>query len=127
VIPDSTCGIPSIAAAYSLTWPWFPKTLGYVTVWPAGQTQPVVATMNSPDGRIKSNAAIVAAGSQGAVSVFATDETDVILDINGYFVPAGAAGPGLLVQSTRSLPIPKSNCGVPVTARFPFSARTRRI
>ena len=41
--------------------------------------------MNSPDGRIKANAAIVPAGTQGAVSVYVTDTTDVILDIDGYF------------------------------------------
>jgi hypothetical protein len=54
-------------------------------MWPTGQSQPVVSTLNSIDGRIKSNAAIVPAGTGGAVSVFATNTTDVILDINGYF------------------------------------------
>ena len=37
---------------------------------------------------IKSNAAIVPAGTGGAISAFATNDTDVILDINGYFVAA---------------------------------------
>ena len=46
--------------------------------------------MNSPDGRIKANAAIVPAGTNGAVSVFVTDTTDVILDIDGYFAPPGS-------------------------------------
>ena len=41
--------------------------------------------MNS-DGRTKANAAIVPAGAGGAVSVYVSDTTDVILDINGYFV-----------------------------------------
>ena len=44
--------------------------------------------MNSPDGRVKANAAIVPAGYQGAVSVFVTNTTNVILDIDGYFEPA---------------------------------------
>ena len=39
--------------------------LGYLTVWPTGQTQPVASTLNSLDGRIKSNAAIVPAGEGG--------------------------------------------------------------
>ena len=38
------------------------------------------------DGRIKANAAIVPAGTGGAISVYATDTTDFVLDINGYFV-----------------------------------------
>ena len=91
-IPSGACGIPSSAGAYSLNVAVVPKkTLGYVTVWPAGQSQPVVATLTSLDGRIRSNAAIVAAGSGGAISVFATDDTDVILDINGYFNGTGGA------------------------------------
>ena len=90
-MPNSLCGIPSTAAAYSLNVAVVPKVhLGYLTVWPAGQSQPLVATLNSLDGRIKSNAAIVPAGVNGAISVFATDTTDVILDINGYFVPGNA-------------------------------------
>ena len=51
------------------------------------ETRPVASTLNS-DGRIKSNATIVPAGTGGAVSVFATNTTDVVLDIDGYFVPA---------------------------------------
>lgn len=33
------------------------------------------------------NAAIVPAGEGAAISVFVTDQTHVILDINGYFAP----------------------------------------
>src|SRR5579864_2688379 len=83
VIPESSCGIPSTAGAYSLNVAVVPKkTLGYITVWPSGQAQPPVATLTSLDGRIRSNAAIVPAGTGGAISVFATDDTDVIIDIN---------------------------------------------
>jgi hypothetical protein len=92
VIPNSACDIPATAGAYSLNVAVVPKkTLGYVTVWPAGQSQPTVATLTSLDGRVRSNAAIVAAGANGAISVFATDDTDVILDINGYFNSSSAA------------------------------------
>jgi hypothetical protein len=43
--------------------------------------------MNSTDGRIKANAAIVPAGApSGSVSVYVTDTVDVVLDIDGYFV-----------------------------------------
>ncbi len=46
-------------------------------------------------GRIKANAAITAAGTNGGVSVFATDTTQLILDINGYFEPGGMSSSGL--------------------------------
>lgn len=93
VIPSSVCGIPSTAGAYSVNVAVVPKTtLGYITVWPTGQTQPVVATLTALDGQVRSNAAIVAAGTGGAISVFATDDTDVIVDVNGYFnSPGGEA------------------------------------
>jgi hypothetical protein len=142
VIPNSTCGIPSTAAGYSMNVAVVPRgTLGFLTLWPSGQSQPLVATLNSIDGRVKSNAAIVPAGSNGAVSVFATDTTDVILDINGYFVVGNSAnvlafypvtpcrvadtrnpttplgGPSLAAQSTRSFPILASPCGLPASAQ----------
>ena len=145
VIPNSACGIPSTAAGYSLNVAVVPRgTLGFLTLWPSGQSQPLVATLNSIDGRVKSNAAIVPAGSpgsNGAVSVFATNTTDVVLDINGYFVPGNNAsalafypltpcriadtrnstgplgGPSLAARSTRSFPILASSCGLPANAR----------
>ena len=43
--------------------------------------------MNSFDGSVVANAAIVPAGTNGAVSIYVTDRTQVILDINGYFAP----------------------------------------
>ncbi len=82
------CNIPTSAAAYSLNVTVVPRgRLGYLTIWPTGEAQPFVSTMNSPDGRVKANAAIVPAGTQGAVSVYVTQTTDVILDIDGYFAP----------------------------------------
>ncbi len=82
------CNIPTTAAAYSLNVTVVPPApLGYLTIWPTGESQPLVSTMNSLDGRIKANAAIVPAGSQGAVSVFVSNTTDVVLDIDGYFAP----------------------------------------
>ena len=142
VISDSSCGVPATARAFSLNVAVVPSgPLGYLTVWPAGQTRPGVATLNSLDGRIKSNAAIVPAGLGGAISVYSTNDTGVVLDINGYFVdatdPSALAfypvtpcrvvdtrlaagplgGPDLLAGQTRSFPIQSSSCGLPSTAQ----------
>ena len=68
-----------------------PGPLGYLTIWPTGENQPIVSTLNSVDGRVKANAAIVPAGYQGAVSVFVSNTTDVVLDIDGYFAPASSS------------------------------------
>jgi len=141
VVPNSACGIPSIATGYSMNVAVVPRgALGYLTVWPSGQSQPLVATLTS-DGRIKSNAAIIPAGSGGAISIFATDLTDVVLDINGYFVPSTSTnalafypvtpcriadtrnangpfgGPSLTGGAKRTFPILSSSCGIPSTAQ----------
>lgn len=134
---NPNCHIPSTAAAYSLNVTVVPQgTLNYLTIWPTGQGQPVVSTLNSYDGRIKANAAIVPAGAGGPVSVYVTDTTDVILDIDGYFSaagsellqfypltpcrvvdtrqgsqqPSGLGPPFLQTMETRDLPILSSPC-----------------
>jgi endo-1,4-beta-xylanase len=85
-IPQSGCGIPATAQAYSLNVTVVPPApLSYLTLWPAGQPQPLVSTLNAFQGQVVANAAIVPAGDLGAVNVFVTHPTDVILDINGYF------------------------------------------
>src|ERR1019366_10202879 len=89
-----TCKIPTTAAAYSLNVTLVPIQNGpvsYLTIWPAGEDQPVVSIMNSLDGRIKANAAIVPAGYQEAVSVFVSNTTNVVIDIDGYFAPASGS------------------------------------
>jgi len=128
------CNIPGTAAAYSLNVTVVPSgLLGYLTIWPAGLAQPNISIMNSLDGRTKANAAIVTAGTNGAVSVFASDTTDVILDISGYFTAPGAqtsqfyaltpcrmidtrspdgelGGPYLSGQQQRNFPVLDSSC-----------------
>jgi uncharacterized repeat protein (TIGR03803 family) len=89
---EGGCNIPDTAAAYSLNVTVVPQgPLGYLTIWPTGEGQPVVSTMNSVDGRVKADAAIVPAGSSGEVSVYVTNTTDVILDIDGYFAPVSSS------------------------------------
>ncbi len=146
-IPLSSCNIPPSAVAYSLNVTVVPRagTLGFLTVWPTGVSQPLVSTLNSLDGSILANAAIVPAGTNGSINAYATNDTDLIIDINGYFVPpatgtlqfypltpcrvldtrntAGAfGGPSLAAGGSRSFAIPSSSCGVPgVAAAYSFN------
>jgi hypothetical protein len=101
----------------------------------------VVSTLNS-DGRVKANATITPAGASGGVSVYASDATQFILDIDGYFVPAGTStsgleffpltpcriadtrnatgalgGPSLTAGVGRAFPVQSSSCGIPSTAK----------
>ncbi|HEY1203765.1 MAG: glycoside hydrolase family 44 protein [Bryobacteraceae bacterium] len=140
-IPQSTCNIPATAQAYSLNVTVVPQsTLGYLTLWPTGQTQPFVSTLNSLQGAVVANAAIVPAGTGGAVSVYVTDTTDVILDINGYFATPGASsyafypatpcrvadtrnatgpfgGPSMAGAASRAFAVPSAGCNIPATAQ----------
>ncbi len=140
-IPNSSCGIPSTAAAYSLNVTAVPSSaLSYLAIWPTGSGRPLVSTLNS-DSRVKANAAIVAAGTNGGVSVYVSDASHVILDINGYFVPASNStalefykvapcrvadtrnakgalgGPYLAAGSSRTFPVLSSSCGLPAVAQ----------
>jgi hypothetical protein len=139
-VAQSRCSIPVTAAAYSLNFTVVPHgSFGYLTVWPAGQNQPKASTLNSLDGRVKANAAIVPAGSSGAIRAFVSDATDVIIDISGYFVAdagqlafyplspcrvldtRGSAdplgGPSLAASMQREFPVQASACGIPLTAQ----------
>ncbi|HEX4773636.1 MAG TPA: choice-of-anchor D domain-containing protein [Bryobacteraceae bacterium] len=141
-IPQSACNIPANAAAYSLNVTALPmKGLNYLSIWPAGEPKPYVSTLNS-DGRIKANAVIVGAGLSGGVSVYVSDASHVVLDIDGYFVPAGSAaagldfypvtpcrlvdtrsaaaslaGPSLDDNETRSFPLLAGACNLPSSAQ----------
>src|SRR5579864_4392461 len=44
--------------------------MGYLTAWPAGQSKPLVASLNDPTGTVLANAVVVLAGTGGAADVF---------------------------------------------------------
>ena len=94
ILDAATCNIPSSGvAAYSLNFSVVPHgSLFYMTVWPTGETRPTVSTLNDIPGQIIANAAIVVAGTSGEVSVYPTNDTDLVIDINGYFAAAGMGG-----------------------------------
>src|SRR5262249_46174362 len=93
------CTIPSIAQAYSFNVTVVPQgatfpgnvnpsgALGYLTIWPTGGAQPNASTLNSWLGTVAGTAAAAPAGTNGSVDVFASNNTDLIIDINGYYAP----------------------------------------
>ena len=132
------CGIPSNAAAYSFNVTVLPTQgeLDYLTVWPKGETQPIVSTLNDGTGTIVANAAIVPAGSHNATAFYAHDhDTNLLLDVNGYFAPASSASDPLslftltpcrildtrsgigLFNGTIPIGIVGSLCGIPNVAQ----------
>ncbi|HEX3153857.1 MAG TPA: hypothetical protein VHV32_04490 [Candidatus Angelobacter sp.] len=141
-IPSSSCNIPATAQAYSVNATVVPRApLGFLTVFPCGQPLPLASTLNAIDGRVKAAAAIVPAGTNGDLCFFATNDTELVLDINGYFVPntsttalaffpvtpcrlvdtrlaPGPLGaPALAANVARTFPILSGPCNLPATAR----------
>jgi hypothetical protein len=141
---NPSCNVPSGAAAYSLTLTVVPPApVAFVTAGPTGSSRPNVSTINSPTGRVLANSVIVPANANGSIDIYAFENTDLVVDINGFFAPdngtglfyfpvsqcrvaqtnsgsfSGAfGGPILGSRSTRSIPITASGCqGIPVTAR----------
>ncbi len=129
----SACNVPATAQAYSLNFTAIPhEPLGYLTVWPKDEAQPLVSTLNAPTGTVTANAAIVPAGTAGDISVFATNQTDLVIDINGYFAPPAAGGLSFypvapcraldtryengLLQGALSVNVNAGGCAVPANA-----------
>jgi hypothetical protein len=99
---STNCSIPAIAQAYSFNITVVPPGfLDYITVWPTGQPQPNASTLNGYVNTVIANAAIVPAGTSGSVDVYASQNTNLIVDINGYY----AAQSGItLAQGSAATP-----------------------
>jgi hypothetical protein len=84
-VSASPCGIPASAQAHVLSVTVVPPgPLGFLTLWPQGQTRPTVATLNAVDAQITSNMAVVPT-SNGSISAFASNPTYIVMDVLGYF------------------------------------------
>jgi len=144
-IPASSCDVAATAQAYSFNITVVPPgALAYLRAWPAGLAIPVTTTLNSVNGSIVGNAAIVQAGTAGAISLLAANGTDVVIDVNGYFAPPGApkalayfpvtpcrvadtrtasgftglfGPPSMIGAATRNFPVQQSLCAIPSTAQ----------
>jgi hypothetical protein len=140
-VQSGSCGIPATAQAYVINMTVVPSgILGFLTTWPTGSQQPLASTLNALTGAITSNLAIVPAGTGGAISVYVTDRTDLVLDITGYFAPPGGGsldfysvspcrvldtrgadaplgGPIMPGGASRAFPVPSSSCNIPATAQ----------
>lgn len=133
----------SAAQAYSLNVTVVPVNgpVGFITVWPAGGSLPIVSTLNDYTGTVVANAAVVPAGSQQMTSVYTTDQTNLLIDINGYFAPASSGqnplslyvfapcrvldtrGSGGAFTGELTVPVVSSPCEVPSAAQgYVFNA-----
>jgi hypothetical protein len=62
-----------------------PSSVGFLTVWPSGKDRPVASNLNYVAQETVANLVIVGVGSDGAVSVYSQQSTDVVIDVVGWF------------------------------------------
>ncbi|MGH9799819.1 MAG: Ig domain-containing protein, partial [Blastocatellia bacterium] len=66
---------------------------GYLTIYPSDVAQPLAANSNFAANQVLNNVFTVGLGAaDGAFKIFVTSNTDVVVDITGYYAPPGAGG-----------------------------------
>lgn len=83
-----------------------PAASGFLTVWPAGQPQPLASVVNYERGAVVPNAVTVQLSADLRIAVYSSVATDVVIDVLGVYAaaPNGPGGGGFAgVQPRRIL------------------------
>jgi len=98
-VQSSNCGVPA-AAAYSMNFVSVTPNglaVGWIAAWQDDVAWPGTVVLNATLGGIIDNPAIVTGGTDGGIQVLSTDNGDLVIDMNGYYVQApvlqGPVGP----------------------------------
>jgi len=84
----------------TLPVPFGPPTMA--AAWPTpNRPSPDVSILNSSTGTVIANAVVVPAGTSGSIDVFVTNVADLVIDINGYYVPLSST----LLNGTAAVPV----------------------
>jgi peptidoglycan hydrolase-like protein with peptidoglycan-binding domain len=62
-----------------------PSQAGYFTVWPCGAPRPEASNVNFAPGSVVANGVVASLGSGGAVCIYSSAESDVLVDVLGWF------------------------------------------
>ncbi|MFT6435152.1 MAG: hypothetical protein ACJAVI_003204 [Candidatus Azotimanducaceae bacterium] len=78
-----------------------PSAAGFITVWPCGVDRPLASHLNYASGSIVPNGVIASIGANGGVCFFSQAESDLIVDIAGWFEGSSYVGatPNRLVDT----------------------------
>lgn len=85
------CGVPATAKSVAVNVVAVqPTAEGFLTLFPAGQSQPLASTLNFRAGIVRANNAVARLGAGGQLTVVygvasGSATTHFILDVNGYF------------------------------------------
>jgi len=67
-----------------------PSSVGYLTVWPAGQARPNASNLNFSPGQVVPNMVVVPIGALGQISLWSPTTVDVLVDVLGWFPTVGS-------------------------------------
>ncbi|MDJ0771319.1 MAG: sortase [Ilumatobacter sp.] len=85
-------GVPSNASAAVLTVTAVNHSQpNFVTVYPTGQSLPLVSNLNMMPGDVNANLATVKVGNNGHVDFYTLAASEVIVDVLGYYEPVDSA------------------------------------
>ena len=80
-VPET--GVSAVALNVTATQP---AGMGYLTLFPAGNTLPLASDLNVRAGETRPNLAVVQVGAGGRVTLYVSTDTHVILDVEGWFL-----------------------------------------
>lgn len=83
----SECGLPETVDAYAVNLTVIPRGSGlaWMSAWPSGLERPFASSVNDPTPSPVANSAIIKRGIGGEISVYGSDDFDLIVDVTGYF------------------------------------------
>jgi hypothetical protein len=88
VPPAPGCsGVAASAKAYVVSATAIPNgsPMPFLTMWASGTGRPNASVLNAFEGQTVTNTAIIPAGANAAIDVYAFQPTHVVLDLSGYF------------------------------------------
>jgi hypothetical protein len=90
-----------------------PSQAGFFTVWPCGTAMPTTSNLNFTAGSAVANGVVASLGAGGAVCIYSDQQTDVLVDVLGWFgagagqAPYTGAIPSRLVDTRNAIGGPR--------------------
>lgn len=69
-----------------------PAAQGYLTVYPCGASRPLSSNLNFAKGQTVANGVIAPVSSMGQVCIYSSTDTDIVVDLEGWFGNGGFTG-----------------------------------
>ena len=102
-LAPAAVGVDAAAAAVNVTAA-APGAAGFLTVWPCGTEQPLASSVNFLAGQARgAQATTLLGGPAKRVCIFSNAPTDVVVDLQGVFVPTGALRFAPIIPPERKL------------------------